>query len=109
MWANGGPGNNLAPHVKRAVKARQRARCAVYNPRVCTGTLDEYDHILNTAATGTPRDQATADDIQGLCRPCHNAKTQREAVAARRARRADRGGRSKMLRTPQPHPGLTGT
>lgn len=108
MWANGGPGAHLPAHVKRAVRVRQRGRCATVDARVCTGQIEQFDHIVNAAASGAPRHQATANEVQGLCCPCHNRKTQKEAAAAKRARRAERGGRSKLLRTPLPHPGLTG-
>jgi 5-methylcytosine-specific restriction endonuclease McrA len=99
MWANGGPGNHIPTSVKRAIRARQQRRCTTIDPNVCTGSLDEYDHIVNTKTSGIPRHQATASEIQGLCKPCHNIKTQREAHAAKRA---------KTHRDPLPHPGLVG-
>jgi hypothetical protein len=98
-WTNGGPGNPIPRKVRRAVYVRQHGLCAVYDPRVCTGQLDEYDHIVNTATTHIPRHLCTAHDVQGLCHNCHVLKTQGEAKAGKRAKR---------FRPPLPHPGLVG-
>jgi 5-methylcytosine-specific restriction endonuclease McrA len=96
-WTNGGPGNRIPRRVRRAVYVRQHGRCNVYDPSVCSGSLDEYDHIVNTAVSGIPRSQCSANDVQGLCSPCHNAKTQVEARHGKRAKR---------YRPPLLHPGL---
>lgn len=100
-WTNGGPGSNIPAATKRAVRQRQGDRCNTIDPQVCTGRIDEYDHIINVASSGLDRAHANdANGIQGLCAPCHKVKTQREARAAGSARRA-RG------RHPQEqHPGL---
>lgn len=100
-WANGGPGSKIPAAVKRQVRDRQHDQCATYDPNVCTGIIDEFDHIINVKTLGIHR--ALANDsggIQGLCRPCHTAKTQRESKAALAARTAR--GRHPT----EAHPGL---
>lgn len=54
----------------------------------CTVTSTEVDHI-------TPGDNHHPSNLQGLCTPCHKAKTQTE-----RPQRSTK-------RTPEPHPGIT--
>jgi len=57
--------------------------------RIChTNTAVEVDHIK-------PGDNHNPDNLQGLCVPCHQAKTtsERDAAQPRRAR------------PPEPHPG----
>lgn len=96
-WTNGGPGSKIPAAVKREVRERQQGQCNTIDPNVCTGRIDEFDHIINVKTLGI--DRALANDpagIQGLCRPCHTVKTQAESLAARtRGRRA-----------PVPHIGL---
>ncbi|MFR9767068.1 HNH endonuclease [Nocardia sp. SC052] len=53
----------------------------------------EVDHILNVKADGTDDD----DNLQVLCKDCHDAKTQGEAAAGR--------ARLSRYREPEPHPG----
>ncbi len=97
-WTNGGPGSKIPAGVKREVANRQHHECAIHDPTVCTGTIDEYDHIINVKTLGVARAEATDPGyIQGLCAPCHKVKTQTEAAAARKARR---------FRPPEQHPGL---
>lgn len=97
-WANGRPGSNIPESVKRTIRHRQHDQCAGYDPTLCTGSLDEYDHIVNLKTTGTARAHANDPDLlQGLCVPCHRAKTQAEALAGRRRGR----------RPPPPHPADT--
>jgi hypothetical protein len=95
VWVNGGPGSKIPIATKRTVNTRQHNRCAVFNPTLCTGSIDEYDHIVNVKAQRVDRRQANnPSTIQGLCLPCHKAKTQGEAIAAR----------SRGKRTPPTHP-----
>lgn len=94
-WVNGGPGSKIPASAKRAIRIRQRNQCAVYDPTVCTGQLDEFDHIVNVKAAKVDRRTANHPDLlQGLCIPCHRAKTQAEAQA----------GRRRGKRPPPPHP-----
>jgi 5-methylcytosine-specific restriction endonuclease McrA len=97
VWQNGGPGSHIPISSKRTVRRRQNNCCAVYDPLVCTGEIDQFDHIVNVKALRVDRKLANDPDLlQGLCLPCHKRKTQAEAQA----------GRRKHLRKPKPHPGL---
>lgn len=97
-WDRNKTGSNIPAAVKSEVHDRQNGMCAVHDPTVCTGAIDEYDHIVNVKATGQQRRQLERDPnlLQGLCWPCHRAKIQREAQAGRQAR----SGR----RRPRVHP-----
>ena len=97
-WANGNPPSHIPAQVKRIVRNRQSNRCATYNAMVCTGQLDEFDHVINIKRLGVERHEANdPDNIQGLCKPCHRSKTRAESQA----------GRNNWKRTPEQHPGLT--
>lgn len=98
MWERNKTGSNIPASVKRTVHHRQHGICATYNPTVCTGSIDEYDHIINVKATGKQRRDLERDPdlFQGLCQPCHRVKIQREAAFGRQ-RRAGK-------RKPRPHP-----
>lgn len=97
-WQNGGQGSKIPERIKRTVRHRQRNQCAGFDLSVCTGHLDEFDHIVNVKALGIARSEANdVDNIQGLCIPCHKKKTALEAVQGKRAKR---------FRKPAPHPGL---
>lgn len=63
----------------------------------CGAVAEHVDHItpLSQFLAGTPREAARFDprNVQSLCVPCHTRKTNDEAQAARRIRRAqDRTG-----------------
>ena len=79
---------------RQQVKHRAAGRCQAdeHEPR-CDGWGAECDHV------GDPMDHSL-NNLQWLSAPCHAAKTQRQAAAARaqlpRAKRA-----------PERHPGLT--
>lgn len=65
-------------------------------PKYCqncgnTGKL-EIDHIINLKAGGTD----TPDNLQYLCPPCHNKKTQKEA----------KHGQNKWKKPKEQHPAL---
>ena len=97
-WTNGGPGSKIPDRIKRTVRTRQGNRCNTIDLHVCTGTIDEFDHIVNVKTLGINRADANdPDNIQGLCRPCHTVKTQTEA----------RAGQNRWRRPPPSHPGLT--
>lgn len=96
-WAHNKSGSNIPTRIKRIVYARQNGTCNTIDPGVCTGMVEEYDHIINIKAMRLDRQQANHPDLlQGLCIPCHRHKTQAEAKA----------GMNKHKRTPQQHPGL---
>jgi 5-methylcytosine-specific restriction endonuclease McrA len=98
VWQNGRPGSNIPARVKRIVRHRQANQCNTIDPNICTGEIQEFDHITNIATLGVERSQANdPDNIQGLCAPCHKVKTQREA----------RAGQNRWKRKPERHPGLT--
>ena len=80
------------PTRRRRVKHRARGRCeAKTHESGCDGIGTDCDHI------GDPADHSLTN-LQWLSRPCHNAKTQREAQAARTPPPA-------RARQPEPHPG----
>lgn len=96
-WTNRAPASNIPARIKRDVRQRQHEQCATIAPKVCTGAIDEFDHIINVKTLGIDRAEANdPNNIQGLCRPCHKVKTQQESLAARNRGR----------RTPTPHIGL---
>ena len=99
-WTNGGAGSKIPDKPKRIVRKRQNNRCAVYDPSVCTGSIDQFDHVVNLKSIGIARNDPHANDpalLQGLCEPCHLKKSSREGHAAKRAKR---------FRKPLQHPGL---
>lgn len=99
-WVNGQPGSHIPASIKREVRERQHDRCNTINPTVCTGVIDEFDHIINIARLGIDRRDANdPTNIQGLCKPCHRSKTRSESQAARNRRK----------RAPYQHPGLRRT
>ena len=96
-WANGGPGSKIPAAIKRTVRQQQHDTCRTIDPTVCTGAIDEYDHIVNVKTLGINRPDANDENnIQGLCKPCHKVKTQREATA----------GHNRWKRPVEAHPGL---
>lgn len=96
-WSNEGNGSRIPDGIKRQVRADQNNQCNTIDPSVCTGHIDEFDHIINVKTLRVERPEANdRNNIQGLCSPCHKIKTQREAQAARR----------RKYRRPYRHPGL---
>ena len=97
-WSNNKTGSNIPARVKAEVHRRQHGLCNTIDPNVCTGLINEYDHIVNVKTTGQARRDLERDPdlLQGLCTPCHKVKIQAEAKAGQ-ARRAGR-------RRPRPHP-----
>lgn len=75
-WANTTrPGSTRAwRRLRLAVFAEQDGTC---NTPGCTNPTEELDHI-NGWEQGDHR-----TNVQGLCRPCHDDKTRREATHAR--------------------------
>ena len=96
-WANGGVGSKIPASIKRTIRQQQQGRCNTIDPNVCTGQIDEYDHIINVKILGIDRAHANdPSNIQGLCIPCHKVKTQAEA----------RAGSNRWKRPTARHPGL---
>ena len=50
---------------------------------LCGDPANEVDHVVNIAAGGTHND----GNLAAICRPCHAAKTKREATAGKPTRR----------------------
>lgn len=77
------------PKRVTATKARADGMCeAQVHAPGCDGIGRECDHRINN-------DDHSLTNLQWLSTPCHKAKTQREAQAAKPKRR----------REPEPHPG----
>ena len=81
--------------LRTRVLTRDHHTCQIQGS-TCTHTATEVDHITPLSAGGLELDDANA---QAVCHPCHHAKTQAEAAAARAARPTTH-------RPPPPHPGL---
>ena len=80
-WAAGASGRAISARPWRRTRDQVLARdpvCRIAGPR-CTTVATEVDHIVRGAG-----DHDT--NLQGACHPCHQAKTQTEAAAARRPR-----------------------
>ena len=97
MWDNNRPSNRIRSNVVRAVRDRDQDLCQLQYPG-CTQHYEELDHIENLAASGRPRGAGIEkpEDLQCVCRYCHNIKTQAEA----------RAGKLKWKRKPERHPGM---
>lgn len=89
-WSHSGTA--LTPAQRHAALARDRHTC-----RTCGDTATEVDHIINLAQGGT-HDPV---NLQALCTPCHRAKTETEALTARKAAWAAR------YHPRETHPGIT--
>lgn len=61
--------------VRQAALRRDNYRC-----RKCRAAAEEVDHVLPRAMGGAVYD---LQNLQSLCKPCHKAKTSREALAIR--------------------------
>lgn len=96
VWERNKTGSNIPASVKRTVHDRQHGLCNTYDRTVCTGRIDEYDHIINVKATGQTRRQLEHDPnlLQGLCHPCHGVKIQTEAAEGRIRRSGKRRPRT---------------
>lgn len=61
------------PSLRRMVLTRDGGRC-----QQCGSLANQVDHVQ-------AGDDHSPDNLQSLCQPCHQAKTQAESAAARRA------------------------
>lgn len=101
VWDNTASGSHIPAKSKRVVNKRQNNRCINLDARICTGAIEDYDHVINLASIKVERSHANDPALlQGLCKPCHKLKTQQEAYHARWGRR---------YRKPERHPGLVET
>ena len=89
-WSHSGTA--LTPAQRHAALARDRHTC-----RTCGDPATEVDHIINLAQGGT-HDPV---NLQALCTPCHRAKTETEALTARKAEWTAR------YHPRETHPGIT--
>lgn len=79
----------------RRILNRDGNRCQIRGPR-CLSQATEADHIIPLSITGPAGDHD--GNKQAACRPCHQAKTQAEATAAR--------AQHSRRRPAEQHPGL---
>ena len=98
VWSNDQSGSHIPAKSKRIVRLRQDNQCVNLDAEICTGDIDEYDHVTNIKSLRIERSHANDPALlQGLCAACHKKKTQREAYQARWGKR---------YRKPERHPGL---
>jgi len=101
-----GQGRYVSPKVKDQVRRRDKT-CRLHYPG-CTGNIDEFDHPDGLAQQGLQRTTIhNADEVQGVCTPCHAAKTEQQRRAGIDRAIAQRGGLSLRRRPIEPHPGRT--
>lgn len=96
-WGQGSPAGWRK--ARKHTLERDHYECQLHYD-VCIGYATEVDHITNLAAQGQSRDTTTHDDLQAVCKPCHQVKTSIEAAAGRRRHRTT------WRREPERHPGL---
>lgn len=102
---NWGQGGYVSPRVKDQVRRRDKT-CRLQYPGICTGNIDQFDHIIGLAEQGLRRTSVlTAENIQGVCEPCHGKKTNEQRKAGIAKAIATRGSLSKRYRDQEPHPG----
>lgn len=78
--------------IRRQVLKRDDRQCQIRGPR-CTHDATAVDKITPAARGGDPFDP---DNLQAVCKPCHDSKTAAEALAGRASTR--------RRRRPRPHP-----
>lgn len=105
-----GEGSNIPKRIKDQVRRRDGALggCQLAYPGICTGLIEEFDHVVGLADQGLERlTVRSAIEVQGVCSPCHTEKTKRQQQTGRDRARTQRGGLSRRLRDLEPHPGVT--
>jgi 5-methylcytosine-specific restriction endonuclease McrA len=89
--------SNSRPDRKKALSDRQKRRvlyrdnnlrggCQLHLPK-CTQFATEVDHIIPAWYAG---EEASDDDLQGVCKSCHAQKSSYEGVQAKRIKRASK-------------------
>lgn len=85
---------NARPDRRKALTDRQRRR-VLYRDNTffggcrlkfddCTGLATQVDHIIPAWYAG---EEASDDDLQGVCESCHNQKSSYEGVQAKKIKR----------------------
>lgn len=104
-----GQGGYVSPKVKAQVRRRDKT-CRLAYPDICTGHINEFDHPDGLAERGLNRTSViNANEVQGVCSPCHARKTRDQQQAGRDRARARRGNLSRRYRDLEPHPGTLQT
>jgi hypothetical protein len=99
------PGSNIPTRIKDQVRRRDQV-CQLNYPNVCSGRIDEFDHVIGLADQGQQRTAVrSALEIRGVCSHCHAIRTEAQRRAGRARARAQRGGLSRRLRDREAHPG----
>lgn len=100
-----GQGSNIPKRIKDQVRRRDNV-CQLRYSGICTGLIDEFDHIHGLADHALNRDTVrSASDIQGVCTPCHRKKTEGQRKAGIARAMTARGSLSKRFRDYETHPG----
>ena len=100
-----GQGSNIPNRIKDQVRRRDKT-CRLQYPGICTGRIDQFDHPDGLAAQGQQRTTVrNASEVQGVCEPCHEHKTEEQRQAGIANAIATRGSLSKRYRDREPHPG----
>ncbi|MFN3005127.1 hypothetical protein [Mycolicibacterium wolinskyi] len=100
-----GQGSTIPQRIKDQVRVRDKT-CQLRYPGICTGAIDEFDHPDGLAAQGQDRKPVrSAREVQGVCTPCHDHKTEQQRRAGIARAKAARGSLSKRYRDREPHPG----
>lgn len=100
-----GQGSNIPKRIKDQVRRRDQV-CQLQYPGICTGRIDEFDHPDGLAAQGERRTAVrSAAEVQGVCEPCHDHKTEQQRLAGIATAIAKRGSLSKRYRERERHPG----
>lgn len=72
----GGPGNDpmrMPPKaIQMLVTLRDKGKCRIKYPGICTGQLQTFDHVIPWSKGGSSRDPR---NIQGACTPCNQHKS----------------------------------
>lgn len=89
------------PYLSTPEWSRQRRRvlyrdntyhggCQLHIPGVCTTVATQVDHKVPTWYTGV--EQVSDDELQGVCKPCHDLKSSYEGVQAKKIKKARGNG-----------------
>lgn len=79
-WKSGGYTGSGSTRQGRRMRERQLADYPICQTLGCKRLACEVDHIENVTAGGGRYDEG---NLQSLCKPHHDAKTSREALAGR--------------------------
>lgn len=101
-----GQGSRISKRVKDQVRRRDKV-CQLQVPDICTGRIDQFDHIEGLAEQGRQRNDrpATPCELQGACAPCHKHKSEQQRLAGIARAIKKRGSLSKRYNDLEPHPG----